>query len=164
MGALRYKLKSLKECRYDTLTKLYTTCICPINDYSGIWGFKNYTDTEMVQPHSIRFYLGVHRHVANCAVEGEMGWLSCNNRRNLVMLNLRNRLLTIYNNRLLHHVFVWHLFYDSVPNTWTNEISEVFQEIDMTESYRKLWTVWYASCIQKYLKRTRKEVEWRTFQ
>ena len=25
--------------------------------------------------------------------------------------------------------------YDSVPNTWTNEISEVLQEINMTESY-----------------------------
>ena len=65
-----------------------------------------------------------------------MGWLSCNNRRKLAMLNLWNRLLTIENNRLLHHVFVWDLLYYSVPNTWTNEIKEVFQEINMTESYR----------------------------
>ena len=69
-------------------------------------------------------------------VECEMSWLSCNNRRKLAMLNLWNRLLTIDNNRLFHHVFVWDLLYDSVPYTWTNEISEVFQEINMTESYR----------------------------
>ena len=58
MGALRYKLKSLRACRYNTFTKLFTTCICPIIDYSaGIWGFKNYTEPGMVQRHAIRFYL-----------------------------------------------------------------------------------------------------------
>ena len=81
-------------------------------------------------------YLGVHRHAANCAMEGEMVWLSCNNKSKLAMLNSWNRLLTIDNNSLLHHVVVQDLLYDSIPNTWTNEMSKVFQEINMTESYR----------------------------
>ena len=68
MGALRYKLKSPRECRY---TKLYITCICHIIDYSaGIWGFKNYAEPKMVQRRAIRFYLGVYRHATNCVVEG----------------------------------------------------------------------------------------------
>ena len=99
-------------------------------------GFKDYTEPEMIQRRAIRFYLGVHRHAANCAVEGDMGWLACNNRRKLVILDSWNRLSTIYNTGLLHHVFVFDLLYDSVSNTWTKEISEVFQEINTTESYR----------------------------
>ena len=41
LGLLRFKLRSLKECRYSTFTKLYTSCVVPILDYgAAVWGYK----------------------------------------------------------------------------------------------------------------------------
>ena len=36
LGLIRHKLKFLKECRCTTFTKLYTSYVCPIMDYSAL--------------------------------------------------------------------------------------------------------------------------------
>ena len=132
VGMLRYRLKSLKECRYNTFTKLYSSYICPILDYSsGVWGFKNYSQPEVVQNRSIRYFLGVHRFASNLVINGDMGWLSCRNRRKLSMINLWNRLIKMPQTRFISSVFRWDLKFFNTRNTWANEMKQVFNELNL---------------------------------
>ena len=74
LGHLRFKLRSLKECRYSTFKKLFTSCVVPILDYSAaVWGFKYQSKSEVIQHRAIRYFLGVHRFTANSMIEGDMG-------------------------------------------------------------------------------------------
>ena len=114
LGSLRYKLNNLKECRYDTITKLYSCCIVPILDYgSAVWGFNTFSKPETI-----------HRFAANSMIEGDMGWLPCIYRRRLSMLNFWNRLVLCDQSRLLHKVFVWDKFFINTKS-WTSEIKEI---------------------------------------
>jgi len=136
MGLLRYKLKSLKECQYNTFSKLYMSYICPILDYSaGVWGFKDFSVTETTQHRAIRYYLGVHRFAANDMINGDMGWLSCRGRRQLSMLNLWNRLINMAPSRLTYKVFLWDLSYCDISNTWANEIQLILQELSLVDVF-----------------------------
>ena len=59
LGQLRYKLRFLKECQYETFTKLYSFCIVPILDYaSSARGFKFYGKPETIQHRAIPYFLG----------------------------------------------------------------------------------------------------------
>ena len=139
VGMLRYRLKSLKECRYNTFTKLYSSYICPILDYSsGVWGFKNYPSPEVVQNRSIRYFLGVHKFASNYMIHGDMGWLSCRNRRKLSMVNLWNRLIKMPETRLIHSVFRWDLKFSNTRNTWTNEMKLIFKDLQLSNVFSHL--------------------------
>ena len=93
---------------YNTFTKLYSSYICPILDYSaGVWGYKQFYAPDVVQNRSLRYFLGVHRFASNSAINGDMGWLSCRNRRKIAMINLWNRLVKIPTNRFIHLIFKW---------------------------------------------------------
>ena len=54
---IRYNLKFLKEYRCTTFTKLYTSYVCPIMDYSaGVWATKSYSSIEQVQFKALRYF------------------------------------------------------------------------------------------------------------
>ena len=136
LGLLRFKLKSLKDCRYNTFTKLYSSYICPILDYSaGVWGFKQFSAPEVIQNRSIRYFLGVHRFSSNFVINGDMGWLSCRNRRKIAMINLWNRLVKMPSNRFISHVFNWDRKFSNMRNTWTNEMNNLFNDLDLTHTF-----------------------------
>ena len=49
LGALRNKIRNFKDCRYQTFTKLYQTCVAPILDYgSGVWGYDRFSKTRSI--------------------------------------------------------------------------------------------------------------------
>ena len=130
LGSLRYKLNNLKECRYDTITKLYLSCIVPILDYgASVWGYNNFSRPEAIQHRVIRYFLGVHRFAANSMIEGDMGWLPCVYRRRLAMLKFWNRLVMCNQNRLLYKVFIWDKSFVN-SNSWMSEIKDIFVKIN----------------------------------
>ena len=138
LGLLRYKLKSLKECKYITFTKLYCSYICPILDYSsGVWGFKQFSCSEVLQNRAIRYFLGVHRFASNFTINGDMGWLSCRNRRKISMVNLWNRLIKMPTNRFISHVFKWDLKFANLRNTWSNEMKNIFDDLKLPHVFSR---------------------------
>ena len=57
LGALKYKLRSLKECKFSTCSRLYFACICPILDYaSAAWSFHQQSNIEQVQYKALRYF------------------------------------------------------------------------------------------------------------
>ena len=135
LGALRYKLNNLKECRYDTITKLYSCCIVPILDYSAaVWGHNFFTKPEAIQHRVIRYFLGVHRFASNSMIEGDMGWLPCVYRRRLSMLNLWNRLVLCPPNRLLYKVFLWDKNFVN-KKSWTADVNAILTQVQQLECF-----------------------------
>ena len=134
LGALCSKFKSNKGLGYKTYTKLYNTGITPILDYSaGIWGFKGYKRSEIIQNRAIRFFIGVHRFASNHAVNGDMGWLPCEIRQKLEMLRLWNRLISIDENRIVSKIFIWDK--QLCNNNWSMEVKSICEEIDMIPNF-----------------------------
>ena len=76
-------------------------------DYSsGVWGFSNYNCLEAIQNRAIRIYLGVHKFAPTLALQGDMGWMSTENRQCLSVLRFWNRLLKLPDNRLTKQIFI----------------------------------------------------------
>ena len=150
LGSIRNKLQYLKECRYDTFTKLFTSCISPILDYScAVWGYKNNKKIEKIQHRAIRYFLGVHRFASIHAIDGDMGWASANLRRKVDMCRYWNRLQSMPSGRLPRRVFDWEVNFN---NNWATEVQSVLQSIDMANVFANrhicdLTTV--RSCLEK---------------
>jgi hypothetical protein len=134
LGNLFSKFKENKGMGYETFTKLYNSGVVPILDYSvAVWGFKNYKRAETVQNRAIRFYLGVHRFASNLAVNGDMGWLTCEIRQKIEMLRFWNRLVNVTEERLVKKVFNWDK--QICKNNWCTEIKSVCEEIENTDEF-----------------------------
>ena len=152
LGLLRFKLRSLKECRYSTFTKLYTSCVVPILDYgAAVWGYKFQAGAEVVQHRAIKYFLGVHRFAANSMIEGDMGWLSCTSRRKLAMLNFWNRLVKCPVNRLLYKVFMWDISFVDQNNSWAFEIFDIMETLGYTSAFASKSTIDMQSAFNKSL-------------
>ncbi len=86
LGAIIGNYKHINGLGYYTYTKLYNSGVCQILDYcSEVWGFKQFKQIEAIQHKAIRIFLGVHRYAPLPAIEGDMGWSSCDNRRKVAM-------------------------------------------------------------------------------
>ena len=132
-GALRNKLHYLRECRYDTFTKLYVTCVTPILDYSaGVWGYKFNQKPENVQHRAIRSFLGVHRFAPNHAIYGDIGWVSSQLRRHIEICRLWNRLVDMPLSRLPRRILEWELDFN---NNWASEVKTILCKVDMQFCY-----------------------------
>ena len=109
-GALRYRLKCLKECRTATFTKLFSSCVCPILDYaSGVWGTKQFDVLERVQERAMRYFLGVPRFTPIPMLNGDMGWSSCYIRHKLSVVRLWNPLVSLSFARVTNKILKWDL-------------------------------------------------------
>ena len=76
LRALRSKIRNFKDCRFQTVTKLYHTCVEPILDYgSGVWGYNRFSKTETIHNRALRYFLGVHRFAPNHAIQHTMDML-----------------------------------------------------------------------------------------
>ena len=169
LGSLIAKFKPMKNVSFNSYTKLYETSIASILDYaSEIWGKSRGTQCEQIQQRAIRFFLGVHKFCPLPSMSGDMGWSTCQNRRQLHMLRFWNRLLSLQSTRLTRRVFDW----DYVCNYtgWCIDIQNILESVNMLHLYyeklvcpieevtRKLMSVyeshWLELCTQKPKLRT----------
>jgi len=87
LGSIIAKYKIHKFMGYNTFTKLFESCVCPVMDYaSGVWGYEEFAKPSSVQHRAARVFLGVHRFVPIPALEGDIGWLAPRYRRWINML------------------------------------------------------------------------------
>ena len=75
-------LISTPHVTFNTYTKLYNSNVCSILDYaSEIWGFVEAKACNQIQNRAIRYILGVHKFCLIPALNGDMGWSYCQDRR-----------------------------------------------------------------------------------
>ena len=133
-GAIINKLKYIKNCRYQTYTKLYESGIVPITDYNaGVWGFKSFDKIDVLHHKIIRYFLSVHHFAANHAIEGDMGWVPPVVRRLVSMTRLWNRLIDMPQDRLTQKVFDWD--YSLCRNNWSFEVKNIFENCNLLHIY-----------------------------
>ena len=139
LGAIRYRLKFLKECRSSTFTTLYSSCVCPILDYaSGVWGTRRFDVLERVQERAIRYFLGVHRFAPTHMLYGDIGWVPCNLRHKLSAVRLWNRLVSLPTTRITSQVFLWDLSYSSQAGSWAFFVKNLFTEIGLAICFEEI--------------------------
>ena len=136
LGAIRTKLKYLKECGFKSFNTLFQSGVLSISDYSaGVWGTKKFNKIEQVSYRGARYYLGVHRFASTNALLGDLGWVTARTRHKILILKLWNRLCEMPFNRLTKKVFNWDLLYGSRKGTWSNTAKHILQEIGCPELF-----------------------------
>ena len=139
LGLLRFKLKSLKECRSSTFSKLFSSHICAILDYcAGAWGSKEFPCIEQVQLKALRYYLGVHRFAASDMLRGDAGWIKCFTRHKIAMIRLWNRLVNLPFNRITYKIFIWDLAHQGKSGSWSNCVKCIFRDIKANHYFENL--------------------------
>ena len=134
LGFLLNKYKKLNGLSYNTFTKLYKTCVCPILDYgSEIWGARKYHKIDQIQNRAMRAFLGVHKFAPLVGVQGDMGWTSSLVRRQTHMIRHWNHLLKLDNGRLTKRVFMWDRQQGSLG--WASDMKKLFEFMDRCEIY-----------------------------
>ena len=123
-GSMISKIHNFKDIGFEAYSKLYNSCVVPVTDYcSGVWGFRNFPKSDMVQNRAIRYYLGVHRFTLILALSGDMGWTISVHRRWLNIIRLWNRLVDMDDDRLTKKVFVYG-FNKNTNSTWCSEVNQ----------------------------------------
>lgn len=136
LGAIRTKLKYLKECGYNSFNTLFRSGVLSITDYAaGVWGTKVFSKIEQVLYKGARYYLGVHRFAPTDALLGEMGWMSARNRHNELILKLWNRLCKLPNDRLTKQVFQWDLLHCNRRGAWSYNAKHLIHDMGCPELF-----------------------------
>ena len=139
LGAIRTKLKYLKECGFRSFNTLFHSGVLSISDYSaGVWGIKTFNKIEQVSYRGARYYLGVHRFASTATLLGDLGWVSARTRHNMLILKLWNRLCEMSSNRITRKVFNWDLLYGSRRGTWSYQAKNILQDIGCSELYNNV--------------------------
>ena len=128
LGAIIGKFKSLKNVGFETFSKLYQSGVLPILEYgSGVWGYINANDANLIQNRAMRYFLGVHKFAPNLALSGETGWLNPKLSRWLCLVRFWNRLILMDEGRLTNfqHDFVL------CETNWCSKIKNIFQKLGM---------------------------------
>ena len=95
-----------------------------------IWGFVEAKACNQIQNRAIRYFLGVHKFCPIPALNGDMGWSYCQDRRFICMLRFWNRLISLNDNRLLKFIFLWD--YQLNKQNWSSEIRHICDSLDLT--------------------------------
>ena len=136
LGAIRNKLKYLKECGYRSFNTLFQSGVISICDYAaGVWGTKRYNKTDQVLYRGARYFLGVHRFAPIDAILGDLGWVTARTRHKTLIMKLWNRLCKIPPDRLTHQVFLWDLRYGTRPGTWAYSAKHILNEIGQPDVF-----------------------------
>lgn len=133
LGSIISKTRCIRNCGYDTFTKLFQSGVLPVMEYAaGVWGYKPYK-TEDVGNRAMRYFLGVNKFAPLHAVHGDMGWKPVDIGLKLCMLRLWNRVLSMDAERIPKKVFLWE--YDIGINNWCSEVEQVMDDINCSELY-----------------------------
>ena len=128
------KVQNLKDCGYNTYTKLFDTGVLPILNYgSEVWGYGDFSKCDIVMNRAMRFFLGVHRFAPTAGVQGEMGWMSLKYRRYLQMIKFWNRLIQMDSSRLTKRIFVWCNMH--TRHSWGADIKKIAQNLELSCIY-----------------------------
>ena len=85
--------------------------------------FLQYKCLEAIKNRAIRIYLGIHKFAPILALQGDMGWMSTENRQYLSMLRFGNRLLKLPDNCLTKRIFVDDFYLAQSGNeNWSSNI------------------------------------------
>jgi len=99
-------------------------------DYAAeVWGYSDYTCSNKVTERAMRAFLGVHRFTPLAFLYGDMMWLKPRYRRWLSMLRFWNRLISMDDNRIAKHIFLWD--YNICNNNWSYELKNIFNELHL---------------------------------
>ena len=115
--------KKMGNLGIKTYETLYNSYVMPIMNYSGVFGYDNYTKPQVLKNRISRFYLGVNRFAPVVATKIEMDWLDCRDARWLEMLRLFNRINAMSDDRLPKIIYKWDRSLDL--NTWWSEIQHI---------------------------------------
>ena len=147
LGGLIGKYKKLNGMGYDTYTKCFKTCVCPVIDYNAeVWGYIKCPKIDAVQNKAMRVYLGVHRFAANAVLTGDMAWCPSIIRRKLAMMRYWNRLIIMDEDRLPKLVFNYEIH---KRGKWSEFLEKSLREINMGEFFQS------KECIDLKLAETR---------
>ena len=143
LGAIRSKLKQLKECGYGAFNTLFNSGVLTICDYSaGVWGTNIFTKSEQVQYKAARYFLGVHRFAPIEALLGDMGWSTARTRHKILMLQYWNRLCLLPNDRITRSLFVWDIQnFSNKKGAWSYHIKHILQEIGLPDTFQNMSSV-----------------------
>ena len=117
--------------------KLCDLCICPILDYSTcVLGFKKYDCIEAIQNRAYRIFLGVHKFAPKLGLEGDMAWMSCENRHILNILRFWNRLLKLPDNRLTKKIFTDDFYLaQSGHENWCWNVFKISEKFNLESTF-----------------------------
>ena len=136
LGAIRTKLKYLKECGFKSFNTLFKCGVLSISDYAaGVWGTKRFNKTEQVMYRGARYFLGVHRFASIDALLGDLGWVPAQTRHKELILKLWNRLCQMPLDRITRQVFDWDLLYSTSRGSWSFIAKSIFNEIGHPEIF-----------------------------
>ena len=134
LGKVLAKYYLNKGLGYNTYTKLYDSCVCPVMDYaSGVWGFCEHDNLEKIHSRAMRCYLGVNKYAAKCGIEGDMCWTPPKIRRSIEILRLWNRLVGMPENRLPKQLYDYLLLHDA---PWVVDVKELFTAINCPDIFQ----------------------------
>ena len=137
LGSIISKYKLNKDMYFEVFSKLYNTCVVPVLDYgSEVWGLHKCTEVERVQNHAARVFLGVNRYTPILSIQGDTGWQLCQTRINLNMLRFWNRLLSMGDDRLCKHIFLWD--HELQYNIWSCYIKDLLNVCNLDIFERKI--------------------------
>ena len=140
LGAIRSKLKNLKECGYGSFNTLFNAGVLTICDYAaGVWGTKTYAKTEQVQYKAARYFLGVHRFAPIEALLGDLGWFTAKTRHKILILQYWNRLCLLPDNRITNYIFLWDLHnFHNKRGTWSYNVKHILEDVGLGELFHSI--------------------------
>ena len=80
--------------------------------------------------------MGVHAYAPNLAINGDIGWTSCNIRRKAEMIRLWNRLISFDDSRITKQVLIHDL--NNRGNNWSKEIKQISIDVGMIEYFENM--------------------------
>ena len=102
------KRKFVKDLGFKTYTQLFNSGVVPILEYgSGVWGGNPAKPCQVIQNKALRYFLGVHRFAPTAAIHSETGWMNAKYRRQICIIRLWNRLISMNDDRLTKKIFHW---------------------------------------------------------
>ncbi len=94
-------------------------------DYcEGVWGYRKHSSCSNIQNKALRYFLGVHKTAPILALEGDMGWITKDVRRQTEKLCLWNRLINMDDSRLTKKLFLYD--YYLCKENWCHEMKLIF--------------------------------------
>ena len=102
-----------------------------MNYGAAVWGYKEFSDPQVLQNRVGRFYLGVNMFTPTAATWIELDWMDPKYCRWLEMVRYKNHLVDMNNNRLPVKVYKWDL--SLKLDTWAKEVNQILVYCNMLE-------------------------------
>ena len=122
--------KHMGDMGYGTYRTLYNSYVLLVANYAAaVWGFKNYSDPQVLQNKIQRFFLGIHRFAPLPALRIEMDWLGIQMSRSLEMLQYLNRLAYMDEERIPKKILRWDIQMDR--KGWIGEVIQICMKLQL---------------------------------